>query len=188
MASIVRLALLVEFHIKGTANLTKDLLLPWFSTVVEIGVAIIGSCLPCLLPLYRRIRYGSPDSRPSRGYGYGSKSGSRGVLPASNTHSKLSSGNHTTHRAFSANDDGGPFERLSTVHTKASSAEDEVPFAQPAVHLNNYRVKTSVGHVLRIKAVGSDDEIPLEGINVQREIVVQRSPSKAGSWLDDGRT
>lgn len=186
MASIVRLALLVEFHIKGTANLTEDLLLPWFSTVVEIGVAIIGSCLPCLLPLYRRIRYGSPDSRPTHSYGYGSKSGSRGVLPASsNPHSKLSSGNHN-HRAFSSKDDGGPFERLSTVHTKAS-AEDEVPFVQPAVHLNNYRVKTSVGHVVRTKMVGSDGEIPLEGINVQREIVVQRSPSKAGSWLDDSR-
>lgn len=220
MASIVRLALLVQFHNKGTANLTEDLLFPWFSTVVEIGVAIIGSCLPCLLPLYRRVRYGSPDTR-NYGYGYGSKSGgsrsgggAAGLAgPASSTSgthnavhsSKLASSNYSRPRgpgAFGKTDDhhldddydcGGPFERLSTVHTKAS-AEDEVPFAQqPASSLssNSYRAKASVGHasmVVRTHMAGSDSHIPLEGISVQHEIVVQRSTSKgAGSWLDDNR-
>lgn len=217
MASIVRLALLVEFHNKGTANVTEDLLFPWFSTVVEIGVAIIGSCLPCLLPLYRRVRYGSPDTR-NYGYGYGSKSGgsrsdggAAGLAgPAStsgtsthNAHSsKLVSANYSRPRgAFGKKDDhhldddydGGPFERLSTVHTKAS-AEDEVPFAQqPASSLssNSYRAKASVGHasmVVRTHMAGSDSHIPLEGISVQHEIVVQRSTSRgAGSWLDDNR-
>lgn len=204
MASIVRLALLVQFHNKGTANLTEDLLFPWFSTVVEIGVAIIGSCLPCLLPLYRRVRYGSPDTRS---YGYGSKSGGSrsggggAAAPSSGTHNSAhaklaSSGHHSRRRgAFGKRDglddeidEGGPFERLSTVHTKAS-AEDEVPFAQqpaPSLSSNNYRAKASV---VRTHMVGSDSHIPLEGISVQHEIVVQRSTSKAGpgGWPEDNR-
>lgn len=178
MASIVRLALLIEFHIKGTANVTENLLLPWFSTVVEIGVAIIGSCLPCLLPLYRRLRYGSPDSRPIRGYGYGSK-GSRGAPPAKGPHSKLA-GNRN--RAFSSADDGGPFEMLTTVHT-TTSREDS--FAPSAAH--KYHANASVGNIIWTEDIGSENDIPLEGISVQHEVTVKRSRSR-GTWLDDSRT
>ncbi len=33
------------------------------ATVIEIYVAIIGSCLPTLVPVYRRLRYGVPYKR-----------------------------------------------------------------------------------------------------------------------------
>lgn len=202
VASIVRLALLVEFDNKGTANLTEDLLLPWFSTVVEIGVAIIGSCLPCLLPLYRRVRYGSPDSRPTGGGGggYGSKEGSRGGLPPSHKggpRSRLTSQDDSVHghghrrargpfasAAADDDDEEHAFERLSTIHTKTSSEE----ILDKSVGLGNnlYRAKASGGgHVMRTSPLGSDDDIPLEGISVQREIMVHRSDSK-GRWVNAG--
>lgn len=177
IASIVRLALLIEFDMKGTANLTEDLLLPWFSTVVEIGVAIIGFCLPCLLPLYRRFRYGSPDSRPTNGYDYAS-AGSRGAAAAKGPHAKLSSGNH---RSFAGQDDAGPFERLPTTNTSASR---DGTFDPSSVH--NYHAKATVGPVVRTQHVGSDDDIPLEGINVYREITVKSSHGR-DTWIDDSK-
>lgn len=104
-------------------------------------------------------------------------------MPPSNKapHSKLSN-NNSAHRAFSSADDGGPFERLSTVHTKTSSEEI---LDKPVVH-NNYRVKASAGHVVRTQPLGSDGDIPLEGISVQREVTVLRSNGK-GMWMDADR-
>lgn len=49
IASIVRLILLVAFYFKHSVDLTNNLLLPWFVTVAEIGVGIVGACLPCLM-------------------------------------------------------------------------------------------------------------------------------------------
>lgn len=49
IASIVRLILLVAFYFKHSIDLTNNLLLPWFVTVAEIGVGIVGACLPCLM-------------------------------------------------------------------------------------------------------------------------------------------
>lgn len=180
MASIVRLALLVEFDRKGTANLTHDLLLPWFSTVVEIGVAIIGSCLPCLLPLYRKFRYGSPESRPTNGYG--SRSGSKGIILPSHKgpHSKIMSSNGGKNGGGGGG--GGPFARLARVDTTASKEELFAGGGQPGAH--NYHAKASVSHVVRSQPSDSDSDIPLEGINVHREITVQTSGHRKDTWLD----
>lgn len=49
VASIVRLIFLVAFYFKHSADLTFNLLLPWFVTLAEIGVGIVGACLPCLM-------------------------------------------------------------------------------------------------------------------------------------------
>lgn len=41
--------LLVAFYFKHSVDLTNNLLLPWFVTLAEIGVGIVGACLPCLM-------------------------------------------------------------------------------------------------------------------------------------------
>jgi hypothetical protein len=49
IASIIRLVLLVIFYFKTSTDITNNLLLPWFMTLAEIGVGIVGACLPCLM-------------------------------------------------------------------------------------------------------------------------------------------
>lgn len=160
IASIVRLALLMVFDAKGTANVSEDLLLPWFVTVVEIGVAIIGACLPCLMPLYRKIRYGNAGSSASAG------------VPGSREHpsqgkkfkrSKLSS------HGLSSN--GDQYDRMNT-----NTSRDE-EFG-PSTH-----TRTVVGRGNTVGDAGSD-EIPLQGINITHEVFV-KSKSRRTSSVDE---
>lgn len=54
------------------------------ATVIEVYVAIIGACLPSLVPIYRQLRYGDPlktgsvrsSSKKSAGYSYSNSNNS----------------------------------------------------------------------------------------------------------------
>lgn len=62
IASIIRLILLIGFYFKKSTDLTNNLVLPWFVTLAEIGVGVVGACLPCLMVSFSpRI---SPPSLP----------------------------------------------------------------------------------------------------------------------------
>ena len=63
VASIVRVATEVQFYYRylnydAVQDVTHDLLIPWIASAVEVVVAIIGSCLPFVFPIYRHLRYG----------------------------------------------------------------------------------------------------------------------------------
>ncbi|KAH7303846.1 hypothetical protein B0I35DRAFT_484909 [Stachybotrys elegans] len=47
----------------GDINFTKQFVVPGITSVVEIHMAIIGACLPTIIPVYRRLRYGDAKAR-----------------------------------------------------------------------------------------------------------------------------
>ncbi|KAI3337158.1 hypothetical protein HD806DRAFT_475858 [Xylariaceae sp. AK1471] len=59
LASLVRATSFAIILRQGITNLTKQFLLPGFASVLEIYVGIIGACLPVLVPVYRKLRYGN---------------------------------------------------------------------------------------------------------------------------------
>ncbi|KAJ0118109.1 hypothetical protein J7T55_014562 [Diaporthe amygdali] len=113
VASIVRLIFLVAFYFKHSADLTFNLLLPWFVTLAEIGVGIVGACLPCLMPLYRRFWHDTSGSKPS---GYGGQSSLRSHIPGRTIGSNTVIAGHSGgKKGLSGLDESGhPFERLPT--------------------------------------------------------------------------
>ncbi|KAG8166670.1 hypothetical protein KVR01_002359 [Diaporthe batatas] len=160
IASIIRLILLIGFYFKHSADLTNNLVLPWFVTLAEIGVGIVGACLPCLMPLYRRFWHKATGSTTS-GYGgdYGGKSSLRSHLRShmrSHTNHGRTIGSNTVIAGHSGGkkhlsgslDPGHPFERLST------------PGNAP------------------------DDDVPLQGIHIRHEVTIQHS---AAAWYQEGK-
>ncbi|KAI0970079.1 hypothetical protein F4678DRAFT_473435 [Xylaria arbuscula] len=57
-ASLTRTISAIPLHKMEVTNPNQQLIIPGLSTVVESYVAIIGACLPTLVPVYRRLRYG----------------------------------------------------------------------------------------------------------------------------------
>lgn len=166
IASIVRLILLVAFYFKHSVDLTNNLLLPWFMTVAEIGVGIVGACLPCLMvrtpllllsevsknsmianqktqPLYRRFWHDTTGSKPS---GYGAQSSLRSHVHGRTT---IIAGHHGGKTSVGGADiSGHPFERLST------------------------------------RGTTPEDDVPLHGIHIRHEVTIQRSTM---TWDDEGK-
>lgn len=177
IASIARLAFLIQFYITGVDNVTEDLLLPWFSTSVEVGVAIIGFCLPCLMPLYRKIRYGGTDSTTRAHAAYGHETFSKSRANATTSNSKSIPGmpaRRSSRKPPSNVDVGGPFRRLSTTN---SSRDEEFGPTSPLYHA---KAAGGCPGPSRVK-VDKDGGIALEGINVVREIKIERSET---NWRD----
>lgn len=175
IASVVRLSLLIWFRHKGEQNLSQDLLLPWFSTAVEIATAIVGSCLPCLMPLYRKIRYGNPDSRP--GYGYHSSQRSHGNNP---TNPKSISGKLGGRKPLASRDDGGPFERIDTL---SASRDTNFGPTSPQLYVVGASGNRPPG---RSDRASTDDDIPLQGISVVHEVTVMHT-THGSTWLDTNK-
>lgn len=165
IASIVRLALLIEFRNKGPTGLTQDLLIPWFSTVVEISTAIIGACSPCLMPLYRKIRYGAPHSSPGYIYNSSQKSHGHNLSNLRGTH-----GGRSSRKVLSSFDQGGPFERIDTTQ---GSREENFGSVSP----QHYTAEASGGRASRDdpQSTGDSMDIPLQGISVVHEVTVKGS-------------
>ncbi|KAI2780202.1 hypothetical protein F4815DRAFT_445434 [Daldinia loculata] len=51
-----------RMHREGTYNFTKQFVAPGLASAVEVYVAIVGACLPTLIPIYRKLRYGHPNT------------------------------------------------------------------------------------------------------------------------------
>ncbi|KAI0202651.1 hypothetical protein F4808DRAFT_68624 [Astrocystis sublimbata] len=95
---------------KGYTNFSKQFVLSLIATVIEIYVAIIGACMPTLVPVYRRLRYGSPSSTRASG-------GSKEVS---------ASGKNLKYWKQPRKHDG-PFERLAEVDDGLVSTTHERP-------------------------------------------------------------
>jgi hypothetical protein len=100
-ASLVRTISTGEIYRQGITNFTKQFTVSAVATVVEIYVAIIGACLPVMMPLYRKLRYGDPTKS------HGSHGSSKFTNPLKKD-SQASSGKGSHNRQVA-----GSFERLS---------------------------------------------------------------------------
>ncbi|KAI1272007.1 hypothetical protein F5Y07DRAFT_321965 [Xylaria sp. FL0933] len=58
-ASLTRTITAGQLPYVGVSNPNKQLIIPGCATVVEVYVAVIGACLPTLIPVYRKLRHGN---------------------------------------------------------------------------------------------------------------------------------
>ncbi|KAI1825864.1 hypothetical protein F4861DRAFT_547033 [Xylaria intraflava] len=66
-ASLIRTISLGIIATQKTSNFTKQFLLPGMATSIEIYAGIVGACLPLLMPVYRKLRYGDVfEGKPRR--------------------------------------------------------------------------------------------------------------------------
>ncbi|KAI8960727.1 hypothetical protein F5Y11DRAFT_367222 [Daldinia sp. FL1419] len=63
-SSMTRTLSTAAMHREGTHNFTKQFVAPGLSSGIEVYVAIVGACLPTLIPIYRKLRYGRPNAPP----------------------------------------------------------------------------------------------------------------------------
>ncbi|ETS82094.1 hypothetical protein PFICI_07096 [Pestalotiopsis fici W106-1] len=150
-ASLVRTIFTATMYNEGTTNFTKQFVVSGVATVVEVYVGIISGCLPIMVPVYRRIRYGnalkSTTRTGSEGY-YLSNSGN--ALAKSNARSK-------TNRSRGE----GPFERLDTNKDDFASSEFS---SDRHIMVSSAAVRDGdVDHK-------SNDSIPLDGIVVRSDV------------------
>ncbi|OTB11433.1 hypothetical protein K445DRAFT_26595 [Daldinia sp. EC12] len=61
-ASLTRTLCTAQMYKHGTHNFSKQFVAPGLATIVEVYVAIVGACLPTLIPVYRKLRYAHPNS------------------------------------------------------------------------------------------------------------------------------
>ncbi|KAI0112238.1 hypothetical protein GGR51DRAFT_60538 [Nemania sp. FL0031] len=107
---------------EGLTNFSKQFVISDIATVLEIYVAIIGACLPTLLPIYRKLRYGShlktyatPNSKETPGSGKSSKPSYR--VP----HWKQLSTQGGSFERLAETDDGLTLTTFDNSHTKPAT-------------------------------------------------------------------
>lgn len=115
VASIVRVATEVQFYYKylnydAVQDVTHDLLVPWLASAIEVVVAIIGSCLPFVFPIYRRLRYGNAATSTS------SSGPGRSVPQQRQSDVALITigGLNSRRKSRRLDDDDGPYESLES--------------------------------------------------------------------------
>ncbi|KAI0459605.1 hypothetical protein F5B21DRAFT_455402 [Xylaria acuta] len=146
-ASLTRTISTILLYYVGITNPNKQLVLPGGSTVVEVYVAVIGACLPTLIPVYRRLRYG--DALKST---KASHSGKKQVISI-NTIGRIS--NRTQRRTASK----GSFERL----------RNQVSFCT-LDYQQTHQIDVSGSGDCGPSKNTALDNISLQGIMVQHEI------------------
>ncbi|KAI1740767.1 hypothetical protein F4680DRAFT_85944 [Xylaria scruposa] len=146
-ASLTRTISTIVLYYVGVTNPNKQLVLPGGSTVVEVYVAIIGACLPTLIPVYRRLRYGDAQK--------GSKASHSGKkdITSINTIGRIS--NRTQRHATGE----GSFERLRN--------EDSF---YPLGSQNTHQIDVSGNGDGEPSKDTPLHDIPLKGIMVRHEI------------------
>ncbi|RYP19387.1 hypothetical protein DL765_003360 [Monosporascus sp. GIB2] len=149
-ASLVRTISTAFIYNEGINNFTKQFVVSGVATVVEIYVAVIGACLPTLVPIYRKLRYGDPlkshPSAPSKG------------TPVSGS-GATSAGKVSHRRQFS--EGNGSFERLA-------NSEDAL---NPAAYRRTYHVNVSSSRGNDGLAYTNTESYPLEGVMVRHDTV-----------------
>ncbi|TDZ21564.1 Satratoxin biosynthesis SC1 cluster protein 4 [Colletotrichum orbiculare MAFF 240422] len=143
VASLVRFGSLASLYSIGVTDMTLQYALMWTATVVEIYVAIIGACAVTLVPVYRKVRYGTPwstrDQKSNQASNPGAFQGTGGSR--SGLHNFKRSANH---------------ERLAT----GNDSEEYLHGAGI-----NYAVSGTSG-----KHDARGNEVPLDTIVVQRDV------------------
>ncbi|KAH9907260.1 hypothetical protein F4778DRAFT_777696 [Xylariomycetidae sp. FL2044] len=144
-ASLTRTISLGIIYHQGISNFTKQFVISGVVTIIEVYAAIVGACLPMLLPVYRRLRYGraTPASE-------------RRVYPVTglNTIGKISN------RKRPRNTGSGSFSKI---------VNDENTLVPTTYGSSRQVISRGPQHHAHSFADGED--IPLEGIVVRQDIM-----------------
>lgn len=150
-ASVVRTVSTGQIYREGISNFTKQFAVSGVATVIEIYVAIIGACLPTLVPIYRKLRYGDPLKTHTSAVSKGpAASGSGGT-----------SGAKTSFRKQFSSNGNGSFERLS-------QSEDAL---NPAAYHRTHHVNVSSSRGNDDFGYNNTESYPLEGVMVRHDTV-----------------
>ncbi|KAI1750013.1 hypothetical protein F4782DRAFT_264717 [Xylaria castorea] len=155
-ASLTRTISTIVLYYVGVTNPTKQLVLPGGSTVVEVYVAVIGACLPTLIPVYRRLRYGDA-SKSTKASDSGKKE-----MASINTIGRIS--NRTQRRTAGE----GSFERLR-------NEDSFCPLGSQYTHQTDVSGNGDCGPSGNTPL----DDIPLKGIVVRHDIAWSDDKSPA---------
>ncbi|KAF2970820.1 hypothetical protein GQX73_g2823 [Xylaria multiplex] len=132
---------------QGVTNFSKQFVVPTIATVVEIYVAIIGACLPTLMPIYRKLRYGSPL-----------RAHTNAMFQATPANWNSSGRVVQPKRSGNRND---LFHRLHETDDGLS----------PIVYHGDHRVKASGSRTESDTPFSDAESYPLEGLVVTRDII-----------------
>ncbi|KAK2051199.1 hypothetical protein LY76DRAFT_482678, partial [Colletotrichum caudatum] len=148
IASLVRFGSLASLYAAGVTDMTKQYALMWTATVVEIYIAVIGACAVTLVPVYRKMRYGTPwstEDQKSRQISSGS-----GGFPAS-------SGGRGAHN----------FKRPQNHHERLDTNNDSEEY----LHYGS-GMKNSVSGTTRASDAGgaSGEDLRMDTIVVQKDV------------------
>ncbi|KAI1424925.1 hypothetical protein F5Y12DRAFT_749849 [Xylaria sp. FL1777] len=149
-AALVRTISTAQILEQGVTNFSKQFVVSAVATVIEIYVAIIGACLPTLVPIYRKLRYGNALSTHTTAL-------SKSIPPSGNS---TNPGNRATHWKQFGNRNNS-FERLH-------ESEDSL---NPAARHGNHRVKISSSGLDNNPAFLNTETYPLEGVRVTQDTV-----------------
>ncbi|KAI1842123.1 hypothetical protein JX266_011656 [Neoarthrinium moseri] len=123
-ASLLRTIFTATMYNEGVTNFTKQFVVSGVATVVEIYAGIISGCLPVMVPVYRRIRYGdalkSSRRAGSEGYHLSTPGNGMGKLSARTKTSRIG-GEGSFERLSTKNDDFASSEYASDRHINVSS-------------------------------------------------------------------
>ena len=112
--------------------------------MVEVYAAVIGACMPTLVPVYRQLRYGDPLKTHTSGL-------SKPTLPGK--------GHSARSKQFS--NEEGSFERLSNGDATFS----------PAEYRNNHRVNVSGGRNGSPTQYNEGESYQMDGVMVTQKTV-----------------
>ncbi|KAI0379533.1 hypothetical protein F5Y04DRAFT_290390 [Hypomontagnella monticulosa] len=147
-ASLVRTVSTGYIWKEGITNFTKQFFVSGVATVVEIYAAIIGACLPTLVPVYRKLRHGDPFNSRASNFSKGNHAGAR---------NSFSAGRVPQQKQF-ANDSA--FERL---------ASTEETFT-PAAYYNEYHINVSSAQSNGDVRSAGPESYPLKAVMVRRDM------------------
>ncbi|KAK8037711.1 hypothetical protein PG991_001057 [Apiospora marii] len=158
-ASLVR-TIFVGFEWKqGVTNFTKQFIVPAIAFEVEIYAAIMGACLPMMVPVYRKLRFGDALKTTSGGSG-------SNKTPFSGTNTIVAANIQRRNVGPAGGSGGGSFERLG-------GSEDGLT---PANYHGGHRNQVSSE-----PAGDSDHEnYPLEAIKVRRDLIWREQHHNGG--------
>ncbi|XXH01499.1 hypothetical protein Hte_007859 [Hypoxylon texense] len=151
-ASLTRTISHAIIYREGVNNFTKQFVVSGVVTVIEVYVAIIGACLPMLMPVYRKVRYGDPRSAVAS---------QPQVAPSDG----LATIGKISNRKRFQSSESGSFTRIDN---------DEHSLV-PVTYGNAQKVNVSGPHDNQSSIADSED-IPLEGIRVKQDLTWSDDP------------
>ncbi|KAK8102253.1 hypothetical protein PG984_015399 [Apiospora sp. TS-2023a] len=152
-ASLVR-TIFVGFEWRdGITNFTKQFIVPAIAFEVEIYAAIMGACLPMMVPVYRKLRFGDALKTISGGSG-------SSKTPFSGTNTVVAANLRRRNMEPASESGVGSFEQFR-------GSEDGLT---PANYHRGHSSKVSSGPAVDGSRDSDNESYPLEAIKVRRDL------------------
>ncbi|KAK7972308.1 hypothetical protein PG988_006442 [Apiospora saccharicola] len=163
-ASLVR-TIFVGFEWRdGITNFTKQFIVPAIAFEVEIYAAIMGACLPMMVPVYRKLRFGDALKTTSGGSG-------SSKTPFSGTNTVVAANLRRRNMEPASGSGVGSFEQLR-------GSEDGLT---PPNYHGGHRSQISSGPAVDGSRDFDDGSYPLEAIKVRRDLTWREQHRNGGN-------